>query len=243
MQHAPPPQQIRWHPMRDAAHMHSVVATRTLEAARRAVQERDRFLIVLAGGTTPRGVYERLRTAPAHWARWHLYFGDERCAPRGDGARNSRMAALAWLDHVPIPREQCHEIAAERGPVEAARRYNQVLADAGDFDLVLLGLGEDGHVASLFPGHPLGAEASAPDALAVFDSPKAPSHRVSLSAARFSRSRQTFFMVAGEEKRDAVTRWAAGEAIPAAWITPASGVDVFVESSLLARRRVRAMGT
>ena len=242
MHDAPPPQQIRWHPMRDAAQMHSVVATRTLEAARGAVQERSRFLVVLAGGNTPRGVYERLRTAQADWARWQFYFGDERFAPREDDARNSRMAALAWLDHVPIPRGQCHQMATEWGPAEAARCYNQALADVGEFDLVLLGLGGHGHVGSLFPGHPLEGEVSAPDALAVFDAPKAPSHRVTLSAARFSRSRQTFFMVAGVEK--ARRRGALGRRgrDPAALITPTSGVDVFVESTLLPGGRVKAMG-
>ena len=199
MKHAEPPQRIRWHPMRDRAQMHATVAARTLDAADRAVRERARFLIVLAGGNTPRGVYEQLRQASADWSRWHLYFGDERCLPRDDDARNSRMAALAWLDHAPIPHAQRHEIAAELGPSEAALRYERTLAGIGAFDLVLLGLGEDGHVGSLFPGEPLGAQKDAPDALPVFDAPKPPPHRVTLSAARFSRSRQTFFMVAGEE--------------------------------------------
>lgn len=231
MQHASPPQQIRWHPIPGGAEMDAVVAARILEAAARAVHERGRFLIVLAGGNTPRGAYEQLRTAPADWSRWHVYFGDERCVARSDDARNSRMAALAWLDQVPIPREQRHEMAAELGPVEAARLYKLTLAAVGDFDLVLLGLGDDGHTASLFPGHLLGAQSSSPDALAVFDAPKPPPQRVTLSAARFSRTRQAFFLVAGEDKRDALARWAAGEAIPAASIRPPGGVDVFVDAS------------
>ncbi|MDQ6680961.1 MAG: 6-phosphogluconolactonase, partial [Pseudomonadota bacterium] len=207
MQHASPPQQIRWHPLPGGAEMDAVIAARILQAAALAVRERGRFLIVLAGGNTPLGAYEQLRTAPADWARWHVYFGDERCVARADDARNSRMAALAWLDHVPISRDQRHEIAGELGPAEAARLYNLTLAEVGEFDLVLLGLGDDGHTGSLFPGHPLGAQPSSPDVLAVFDAPKPPPQRVTLSAARFSRARQTFFLVAGEEKRDAVARW------------------------------------
>lgn len=234
MTHAAPPQKIRWHPVPDVAEMHATVAARTLVAADRALRERGRFVIVLAGGNTPRGLYEQLRTATSDWTRWHIYFGDERCEPAEDDGRNSCMAALAWLDHVPIPRPQRHAIAAELGPAEAARRYERTLAGIGMFDLVLLGLGEDGHVGSLFPGAPLGADASAPDVLAVFDAPKAPPHRVSMSVARFVRARQTFFMVAGEEKRRAVARWIAGDLIPAASIKPSSGVDVFVESTLLA---------
>ncbi|MEO7707793.1 MAG: 6-phosphogluconolactonase [Caldimonas sp.] len=230
MQHASPPQQIRWHSMPGGAEMDAVIAAGTLEAAARAVQERGRFLIVLAGGNTPRGAYEQLRTAPADWSRWHVYFGDERCVARADDARNSRMAALAWLDQVPIPRDQRHEMVAELGPTEAARRYNQTLAAVGEFDLVLLGLGDDGHTGSLFPGHPLGAQPSSPDALAVFDAPRPPPQRVTLSAARFSRTRQAFFLVAGEDKREAVARWVAGAAIPAAWIRPPAGVDVFVDA-------------
>ena len=231
MEHSSPRQQIRWHSMHSVAAVSDAVAARILEIAAQAVRERGRFLIVLSGGNTPRGTYERLRVARADWSRWHVYFGDERCMARADDARNSRMAASAWLDHVPIPHDQRHEMAAELGPAEAARLYNLTLPGAGEFDLVLLGLGDDGHTGSLFPGHPLGEDPSSPATLAVFDAPKPPPLRVTLSAARFSRARQTFFLVAGEEKRDVVARWAAGEAIPAASIRPPAGVDVFVDAS------------
>ncbi len=217
--------------MRSVAEMDRVIGARILEAAATAVRDRGRFLIVLSGGNTPRGAYEQLRTAQADWSRWHVYFGDERCVARADDARNSRMAASAWLDHVPIPRDQRHDMAAERGPAEAARLYDRALAETGAFDLVLLGLGDDGHTASLFPGRPLGEQPSSPDTLAVFDAPKPPPQRVSLSAARLSRARQVFFLVAGEDKREAIARWAAGDAIPAAWIRPPAGVDVFVDAS------------
>ncbi len=231
MQHTSPRQLIRWHPMDSVAAMSDTVTARILDIAAQAVRERGCFLIVLSGGNTPRGTYERLRAARADWSRWHVYFGDERCVALADEARNSRMAASTWLDHVPIPSDQRHEIAAELGPAEAARLYDLTLAKVGEFDLVLLGLGEDGHTGSLFPGHPLGEGSSSPATLAVFDAPKPPPQRVTLSAARFSRARQAFFLVAGDEKRDVVARWAAGEAIPAACIRPPAGVDVFVDAS------------
>lgn len=188
---------------------------------------------MLAGGNTPREIYRALGAARADWSAWNVYFGDERCLPPDDPARNSRMAARAWLDSVPIPAVQVHAIPAESGALRAARMYAELLRAVGDFDLVLLGLGEDGHTASLFPGHDWGTACGAPDALPVFDAPKAPPQRVSLSARRLSRAREVIFLVAGESKRRAVAEWRAGKDIPARSIMPPAGVDVLVESALL----------
>ena len=113
--------------MASAAAMCAEAAARTLAAATEAIERRGRFVVVLAGGNTPRALYESLRGADADWARWHVYFGDERCAPADDPERNSLMAASAWLDHVPIPAAQRHPIPAELGPLEAARRYAATL--------------------------------------------------------------------------------------------------------------------
>ncbi len=230
---SPHAQICRWHGVADLAALHAAVAARVLAAADRAIRARGWFSVVLAGGDTPRGAYELLRAARADWPKWQVYFGDERCTPRDDAERNSRMAELAWLGHVPIPAHQIHEMPAELGPVEAAARYAGVLADVGPFDLVLLGLGEDGHTGSLFPGHELGRGAGAPVVLPVFDAPKPPPERVSMSARRFSDAAEVIFLVAGIGKRDAVRRWRAGESIPARAIVPPSGVDVIVEAGLL----------
>ena len=174
-----------------------------------------------------------LAGAAADWSRWHVYFGDERCLPVDDTDRNSAMADDAWLDHVPIPREQVHAIPAELGARAAALAYQATLHRVGTFDLVLLGLGEDGHTAGLFPGRDWGNAADAPDALAVFDAPKSPPRRVSLSARRLSRTREALFMVGGESKRHAVAQWRVGADIPARAIRPEAGVDVLVESMLV----------
>lgn len=226
-------QQCRWHSYSTVAELEQAAVRTILLAARHAIDLRGAFHIVLAGGTSPRKVYESLRSAYAEWAAWHVYFGDERCLPPDHAERNSRMAAQSWLDHVAIPTAQIHPIPAENGAASAAGSYAQTLAGIGLFDLVLLGLGEDGHTASLFPEHDWGNTPNAPAAIAVFDSPKPPPERVSLSARRLSAARQVMFLVTGEGKRQAIRDWRNGVAIPAAAIAPACGVDVYVEATLL----------
>jgi 6-phosphogluconolactonase len=214
----------RWHDVHDVVALHGVARDRIVAAAERAIAARGRFLIVLCGGGTPRGVYRLLRETAADWAKWHVYYGDERCVPPESPERSSRMAAQLWLDHVAIPPGQIHVVPAERGPEEGARAYATALAGVGDFDLVLLGLGEDGHTASLFPGHPLDGA----DVLPVTDAPKPPPARVSLSAARLGRAREVIFLVDGIGKLDAVARWQRGEPLPATAIDPPFGVDVLL---------------
>ena len=224
----------RWHAQPGRSTLERVTAGSILAAADDAIRSRGEFHLVLAGGDTPRAVYALLRGTDTDWSAWHVYFGDERCLPTDDPGRNSRMADETWLAHVSVPESQRHPIPAELGATRAALAYQELLRPVGTFDLVLLGLGDDGHTASLFPGRDWGTAANSPDALAVFDAPKPPPERVSLSAARLSRARQAIFLVAGESKRDAVAAWRAGRPIPASAITPASGVDVLVESRLFA---------
>lgn len=227
-------QRCRWRALPDRTALDNVAAELILAAADNALGARGQFHLVLVGGDTPRGAYARLRTARTDWRGWHIYFGDERCLSADDPARNARMAGAAWLDHVPIPADQVHAIAAEAGATIAARQYGETLRAVGEFDLVLLGLGDDGHTASLFPGHDWGNAPGSPDVLAVFDAPKPPPQRVSLSAARLSRARQVVFLVSGESKHRAIAAWRTGENIPARSIVPPTGVDVLVDASLLA---------
>lgn len=223
----------RWHSYTNAQSMASGAAHWILKSADAAIAARGRFLVVLAGGETPRATYRLLKLAAADWGFWHVYFGDERCVPANDETRNSRMARDAWLDHVAIPQNQIHAIGAELGAEEGARAYGEVLAAVDEFDLVVLGLGDDGHTASLFAGNDWGADPKSPSAIAVFDSPKPPAERVSLSAWRLSRTRELQFLVAGRSKRAAVAAWRKGDPIPARVINPGGGVDVLVEASLL----------
>ncbi len=225
---------VRWIPFADSVALCAEAHRRVVDAAHAAIKSRQRFVIALAGGSTPRALYRSLRDADTDWSRWHIYFGDERCLAAGDPDRNSVMAAEAWLDHVPIPAAQRHPIAAELGAEVAAQRYARELEGVGEFDLVLLGLGEDGHVASLFPGQNIAPGDSAIDVVPVFDAPKPPPERVSLTAQRLSRTRAALFLIEGETKREAVRRWRAGEDIPASSIQPPSGVDVLLRANLLA---------
>ncbi len=234
--HPAPPanaSQTRWHPFIDQHALKNAAIETIKTCAAQSIQDRGQFHLVLAGGNTPREVYRECRLLQTDWSAWHIYFGDERCLPTNDPERNSFMAAEAWLDHVPIPTSQIHNIPAEQGPATAAAQYAQTLGRIGDFDLTLLGLGEDGHTASLFPGHEYGDKPDAPDTLVVTDAPKPPPERVSLSAHRLSRSRQVVFLVSGMGKLAAVSAWRSGQDIPAGSISPGSGVDVFCEAALL----------
>jgi len=226
-------QLCRWQIFPEAEALRDAAVAVIDQAASQAIAARGEFHIVLSGGNTPRAVHERLASLKTDWSAWHIYFGDERCLPTDHPERNSYMAHDVWLGCVAIPPMQMHLIPAELGAVRAAQEYAKVLHEVGEFDLVMLGLGEDGHTASLFPGHDWGVEEHSPDVLAVHDAPKPPPERVSLSAARLSRAQRVMFLVAGASKREAVSRWRAGESIPASAITPQSGVDVLVESTAI----------
>lgn len=189
------------------------------------------FSIVLAGGQTPLELYRMLAHEPMQWHKWRVYFGDERCLPPQHPERNSYQAMQALLAHVPIALERIFIPAAELGPVDAASRYNKELAQAGEFDLVLLGLGEDGHTASLFPGHDIGREDDAADVLPVVNAPKPPPERISLSAQRLSRTKQAVFLVTGTGKCDAVRRWKSGEELPASMIHARHGITVLADEA------------
>jgi 6-phosphogluconolactonase len=226
-------QQCRWHSFTATGELEQAAVQAILRAAESSICHRQAFHIVLAGGATPRRIYELLCKADADWAAWHVYFGDERCLPPAHMERNSRMAALAWLDHVAIPSEQIQSIHAENDAEIAAGSYAKIVNQIKFFDLVLLGLGEDGHTASLFPNHEWGTSCTAPSVIAVHDAPKPPRDRVSLSAHRLSAAYQVIFLVAGETKQQAVRDWLNEINIPAASITPQSGVDIYIEKALL----------
>jgi 6-phosphogluconolactonase len=188
------------------------LADTLLRQAAAAIATHGRFHLVLAGGSTPRALYEELASRHAGDDSWHIWYGDERCLPADHPERNSVMIEAAWLAESAIPPEQRRAIPAELGAEAAAAEYAVWLDGTPSFDLVLLGLGEDGHTASLFPGHVwTGAQV-----LAVHDAPKAPPDRVSLSAERLADSQAVWFLVTGEGKREALQRWEAGEKLPAA---------------------------
>ncbi len=219
----------RWHVAADADDWLDRALAFVAAAEAEALAGRGEFHIVLAGGGTPRRLYRALADEVHDWSRWRVWFGDERSLAPDDPARNSAMAREAWLDKVGMPAGNLHVIPAERDAEAAARLYAKDLSGLADFDLVLLGLGQDGHTASLFPGQDWGEAEGSAAALAVADAPKPPPERVSLSAERLSRARRVLFLVTGADKRDALARWRRGENLPAAAIRPRAGVDVLMD--------------
>lgn len=188
------------------------LADALLHQAAAAIAAHDAFHLVLAGGNTPRALYQELASRGAGDGRWHVWYGDERCLPADHPERNSVMAETAWLAASAIPPARRPPIHADAGAEAAAAEYATRLAEAPTFDLVLLGMGEDGHTASLFPGRVW----TGADVLPVHDAPKPPPDRVSLSAGRLSNSQVVWFVVTGAGKREALARWEAGEALPVA---------------------------
>jgi 6-phosphogluconolactonase len=224
--------EIRWHRFPDSEAVAADAVRRILHAARTAIADHGEFRIVLAGGGTPQKTYESLARQQADWSRWHIYLGDERCLPRDDAERNSAMIARAWLGRGQVPMQQIHWIAAERGAQAAAVEYESVIRAVLPFDMVLLGMGEDGHTASLFPG-----QVHDPERLVVpvFQAPKAPAERVSLNYPALNQCRALLLMATGGAKRAALESWRRGAALPVNHLHCASGIDVLMDEAAGAR--------
>jgi len=168
-----------------------------------AVADQSAVHVALAGGSTPRAVYDRLaQRDDIPWARLHIYFGDERAVPRDDAASNYHMAYETLLRHVPIPPRQVYRMEAEREDLEAAAAdYARLLPER--LDVLLLGIGEDGHTASLFPGSAALAERGR--AVLPATGPKPPTKRLTVAPAVITSARTTLVMAAGDGKTEAVT--------------------------------------
>ena len=202
--------------------------------AEEAIQARGRFAVALSGGNTPRGAYELL-SEPAfreqiQWAKVHVFFGDERCVPSDDPRSNQRMAREALLDRVPLPPSQVYPIICDTSPKESAARYEAILHDFSPegsprFDLVLLGMGEDGHTASLFPGTPVLDELS-PWVAAVCP-PSQELCRVTLTTPVINLAMAVVFLVSGDGKaatlRDVLEGPHDPHRLPAQLIHPPDG--------------------
>lgn len=206
--------QIATLPDPDAAARHC--ALRIVQLLSVALAARGEAHLALNGGSTPRAVYEQLPGLLEDWSGVHVWWGDERCVPPGDERSNYRMAAETLLAGAGIPDARVHRMRGELGPDEAARAYAAELAEhlqADDdgmpvLDVVHLGLGPDGHTASLFPGHDslrIGSHPPRPT-VAEHDSPKPPPQRVSLSLACLNAARHRVLQVVGADKAQAVGR-------------------------------------
>lgn len=179
------------------------------QTAVQAIAERGVFRLVLAGGSTPNRTYALLAQTKQTWAQWEIFWGDERCLPADHAARNSRMAIQTWLGQVAIPPQNIHVIPADMAAENAATAYAHVIMGKLPFDLVLLGMGEDGHTASLFPGTSLLASPHDGDigVQSVYDAPKWPPERVSLTVAALQDCRAQLIMATGVGKAASLREW------------------------------------
>lgn len=218
----------RWQILPDAQAVAERARARILDAAGAAIDGHGSFRLVLAGGSTPEATYRLLALEDQPWERWQIYFGDERCLMPEDALRNSHMARETWLGPVGMPLANIHAIPAELGAEAGAGVYAPIVASAEPFDLVLLGMGEDGHTASLFPGQ---EHEETEWVHAVHQAPKPPPDRISLSIRALSASRAVLFLVTGIGKREAVAAWRAGVPIPAARVAAVSDAEVLLDEA------------
>jgi 6-phosphogluconolactonase len=198
------------------------------------------FAVALSGGETPKQLY-RLLASPEYrgafpWSRTHWFWGDERFVPPDDPRSNFHMVKDAMLSHAPVPSENIHRMPTEGDPDTAARAYEHTLqAFYGTarldparplFDIVLLGLGVDGHTASLFPGSPVLAERARWVAPVIGAKAEA---RLTLTYPVLDSTRHAAFIVAGADKREALHRLRHGGDIPAAQVRPVGKLHLFAD--------------
>jgi len=206
------PREIRVLP--DAPALNRAAADEFIRCAREAIAGRGRFAVALAGGSTPKAVYALLAGDQATaarrlpWEQVHVFFGDERHIAPTDAESNYRMASESLLSNVPIPQENVHRVLAELDAQTAARRYEEELQDffhppAGAwprFDLILLGMGPDGHTASLFPESPALAENS--HLVTANWVEKLNSDRITFTFPVLNAAAEVIFLISGEGKAE-----------------------------------------
>lgn len=187
-----------------------LAANRFTAAAKSCVGENRRFMVALSGGSTPRGMHRLLAEEPycsdIPWKKTHIFWVDERCVPWDDPASNYGMAKRDFLDRIPIPSEQIHPIPGEAPPEEGVRRYRRELEaffkvkERGFpiFDLIFLGMGKDGHTASLFPGK--GSKEASEEWVVAVKGGTPDIYRLSLTYEVLNRAKEIYFLVSGKEK-------------------------------------------
>jgi 6-phosphogluconolactonase len=217
-----------------AERLAETAADRMTALASEAIAERGRFVLALSGGSTPRPVYRLLaqggRSLAIDWPRVELFWGDERCVPPDHPNSNYRMARRALLDGVGIPASNVHRIRGELPPQEAAAAYRSelkaVLGQTGRFDLILLGLGSDGHTASLFPGT-RAVEEQQQNVVAAYVE-KLATWRITLTLPVINKARHVLFLVRGDGKAEALARVQGGEQLPAGLVQPGEGTLTWI---------------
>lgn len=220
---------------KDLEELSRAAAELFVQQAASSIAKRGRFLVALNGGSTPTRLFQLLAAdfrRGINWSQVHIFWGDERCVPPEDPGSSYGQALAALLSHVPIPDSNIHRIKGELGPVEASKEYAHVLEGFASrphvwpcFDLVYLGMGEDGHTASLFPGSPVNVSVPTMPVTAHYQD--RPANRVTLTPIVFNRARVIVFMVIGEKKAQTLAQVLSGrynpELYPAQRIHPEDG--------------------
>jgi len=210
-----------WHVFSNAEQLAQSLVAEILQLAQQAINERGAFHLITAGGSTPNRCYQILAECQADWKNWHIYMGDERVLPFNNPERNSQALLSHWLSHNDIPVGNVHFINTEAGAEKSAQNYADLIQTLPAFDLCLLGMGEDGHTASLFPGHDKGetvqevfAENNQNELATIIienNSPKPPKQRVSLSYSAFNKCKLVIKLITGASKQEAVKQWLTNE--------------------------------
>lgn len=192
----------------DLENLSRAAANLFTEQAAESITKRNRFLVALNGGNTPMGLFQLLATdfrEQVDWSQVHLFWGDERCVAPDDAGSSYGQAREVLLSRVPIPEKNIHRVKGELGPVEASKEYSLVLKEISSpplewprFDLVYLGMGEDGHTASLFPGSPVDLVEPVIPVTAHYQD--RPADRVTLTPVVFNKARMVVFMATGKKK-------------------------------------------
>ncbi|SDR66444.1 6-phosphogluconolactonase [Agrococcus carbonis] len=213
----------------DRASLVGQTADRLAALLAELTEAQGRATIALTGGSVGIELLAALADRAVDWERVHVTWSDERFVPADSPDRNARQAREALLDRVPIPAGNVHELPAAAGPGvgdagldDAAAAASAMLAELGQIDLTLLGMGPDAHIASLFPGHP-GVHEPGVGVIAVRDSPKPPPERISFTVGAITASDRVWLVVAGGDKAEAVSLVRGGAAPEAAPAVTAAG--------------------
>ncbi|MFC7430356.1 MULTISPECIES: 6-phosphogluconolactonase [unclassified Agrococcus] len=223
----------------DRAALVAETADRFVTTVDAVLAERGECHVALTGGSVGIELLGALRGRSLDWSRVHCWWGDERFVPATDGERNALQAREALLDHVDIPSSNVHEMPASDAGLDLDAAAAAATSDLGDraLDLVLLGMGPDAHVASLFPGYD-GTDVEETGVIAVRHSPKPPPERLSLTFGSLNRAARVWLVVAGDDKASAL---ALAMSTADRHEVPAAGVHGTIETRYLVDRSATSL--
>lgn len=188
------------------------LAKEILDIAKKSITEKGSFSIVLTGGKSIIGLYKILSKSKSDFDNWYIYITDERCLIKDHHDRNDASIQKLWLNKRQIPEKNINFIHAELGLAEACKAYQNIIDEVLLFDVVLLSIGEDGHIASLFPGRKYN---NAQSVIIEKNSPKFPKKRISMSFKKLSNAKHLFKIIIGKSKMSIVKRLSEDKKLPA----------------------------